>query len=291
MRGEPILISHGPPEVRHHIRGERTADLPVGGIEVLMHRRVTLSTWSLKKASDPYWRLYWPLNPGATVWHDGTQTLLLPGNLYLIPPHTAFDSQSGRRFSKWYVHFTVQGLEHPAAPGVYALRPTDRMRDLLATTCPTPGAAKGQPPHAPLWLLIELLALAFARAPARMWSASPPDVRFVNAMKLMGREFSTKLTLDDLGRLTGLSPRGLTKLFVQRTGFPPIRYLTELRLNHCSRLLRHSTLSIEEIADQCGFANRFYLGRMMRKYRQATPAAFRAQAGVRFIPGAARITR
>lgn len=280
MKGPTVAVRHGPPEVRHRIFGERDADLPVGGIEVLMHRHVVLREWALRQAKDSYWRLYWPLSGGGEVIHNGHRTALLPGKLYLIPPHTSFDSETRRPFSKWYVHFTLRGGSPVLAPspGVYCLTPSPRMRGLLSETCPKTNRGKLTPraPHA--WRVIELVALVLSQAPACLWPVSTAHARLTAVLEHMERAIAQKLTLAGLGKLAGLSPRTLTKLFCEHTGFSPIRYLTELRLNHCCRLLRHSPLSIEEIAEQGGFANRFYLTRMMRKYRHTTPAAFRRQA-------------
>jgi AraC-like DNA-binding protein len=276
MKGQSFAVRHEPPEVRHRIFGERDADLPVGGIEVLLHRHVRLREWALRQAKDSFWRLYWPLSGGGEIIHNGHRTALRPGKLYLIPPHTSFDSDIRRPLSKWYVHFTLRGGSPVLAPipGVYCLTPSPRMLALLSETC-----RSGSSPRAPhVWRVIELVALALSHAPARLWPDSTTQPRLTAVLEHMDHAIAQKLTLANLGKLAGLSPRALTKFFYAHTGFPPIRYLTELRLNHCCRLLRHSTLSIEEIADQCGFANRFYLTRMMRKYRQTTPAAFRRQA-------------
>ena len=44
------------------------------------------------------------------------------------------------------------------------------------------------------------------------------------------------------------------------------------------KLLRHTDHSIEQIAEESGFPNRYYFTRMLSKYRKTTPAAFRADA-------------
>ncbi|MCB1093918.1 MAG: helix-turn-helix transcriptional regulator, partial [Verrucomicrobiae bacterium] len=87
-----------------------------------------------------------------------------------------------------------------------------------------------------------------------------------------------KITLNDLSRFAGVSVRTLSTMFVSGTGFPPMRYLIELRLNHAMKLLRHTGHSIDQIADECGFPNRYYFTRMLAKYRKTTPAAFRARS-------------
>lgn len=277
MPSTPIPLRHGPPEVRHRICGERSEDLPVGGIEVLMHRKVTLTQWALRKASDFYWRLYWPQNRGARVIYEGRSTPLIPGRLYLIPPLTPFDTESAAPFTKWYFHFTLHGADLTPAGGVHEFSPTSQMKALLSKTCPKSVVVNALQESMRPWLVIELITLVIRHAPDRLWCATHPDARLGKAIKLMNQAFSQKLTLQQLSKHAGLSARGLGQLFLEQTGFAPIRYLTELRLNHCCRLLRHSTLPIEAVAEQCGFANRFYLSRMLRKYRHTTPAAFRRQ--------------
>ena len=75
----------------------------------------------------------------------------------------------------------------------------------------------------------------------------------------------------------GTGQVGLAVFFrVVRIAFPPMRYLIELRLNHAMKLLRHTDDSIEKIAEECGFPNRYYFTRMLSRYRRTTPAAFRA---------------
>ena len=44
------------------------------------------------------------------------------------------------------------------------------------------------------------------------------------------------------------------------------------------KLLRHTDHSIEQIARECGFGDRYYLTRIFTKHRQTTPAALRKEA-------------
>ncbi|GDY20625.1 hypothetical protein LBMAG56_19710 [Verrucomicrobiota bacterium] len=50
-----------------------------------------------------------------------------------------------------------------------------------------------------------------------------------------------------------------------------MRYLIELRLNHAMVLLRHTDHNIEQIAEECGFPNRYYLTRTLSEYRLIIP--------------------
>jgi AraC-like DNA-binding protein len=216
------------------------------------------------------------LSNGGEIIFKGATHPLIPGWLYLIAPHTVFDSDCIRPFRKWYIHFTIAGLSHPHGPGIVRIRPTARMQRLLAQTCPATNRAGQSPtasPNALATIELVVLALESAFAEQKAWPAA--NQRVVNCIGLMRERLKEKLTLHSLARFVGTSPRTLTQMFVTETGFPPNRYLIELRLNHAMCLLRHTSESIEQIADECGFGNRYYFTRMFTKYRQVTPVSFR----------------
>lgn len=269
-------VNFGPPLVRHVIRGTRVADVPVSGIEVLMQRHVQLKEWHLRNAADAYWRCYWPMSRGGEILFKGKTQALVPGWLYLIAPHTAFDSDCARRFRKWYIHFTISGLNHPYGPGIVRIRPTARMRRLLAQTCPATNSVGELQTAAPKALAtIELIVLALESALKKKKSLPLVNQRLVGCIGFMRQRLMEKMTLKSLARFAAISPRKLTQMFVTETGFSPNRYLIELRLNHATRLLRHTSESIEQISEESGFGNRYYFTRMFTKYRQVTPASFR----------------
>jgi AraC-like DNA-binding protein len=275
MKATNTLVDVGPPVVRHVIRGTRLADLPVGGIEVLMHRHIELEDWKLRGATDAYWRLYWPLNRGGKVECQGARIALDPGRLYLIMPHTAFDSSCTRTFAKWYIHFTVGGLHDWGQPGVMTLRPSRRMRTLLNRTCPLLPTALGNELE-PDWQLatLELIVLTLEAA-FRSHQLAPANPKLSRCIHFMQERLTEKVTLQEIARFAGVSPRTLSQMFVSELGFSPIRYLLELRLNRAMKLLRYTNHSIEEVAEESGFGNRYYFTRMFVKYRQVSPAVFR----------------
>lgn len=265
------------PAIRHHIRGIHHVDAPVASIEVLMHRFVRLDKWHLKSAANAFWRIYWPSSQGGVVSFQGFEHALEPGWLYLISPHTAFDSHCTQSFAKWYLHFNVGGLPHSYRPGIERLRPANRMRKLLTTTCSEQAHSNEgfkQTIH-PLKSL-ELVLLILQQALPRFEKHGDTESRLPSCVAWLQEHMKEKVTLADLARFADVSPRTLSSLFVSEVGVPPMRYLIELRLNRAMTLLRHTDYSIEQVAEECGFPNRYYFTRMLAKYRKTTPAAFRA---------------
>lgn len=277
MKATPLDIKPSLPAIRHRLRGTHYADAPVTGIEMLMHRFVELHEWDLRAAANAFWRLYWPVNRGGRVTFQGTEHALEPGFLYLISPHTAFDSGCSRRFAKWYFHFNVGELLESSRPGIVRLAPTERMHALLAQSCPDLSRSKktalfsGHPLES-----LELVLLALQHALPQFLHSASADSRLPRCAAYLHEHLTEKVTLAELARFAGLSVRSLSHLFVAEAGFPPMRYLIELRLNHAMKLLRHTDHTIEQIAEESGFPNRYYFTRMLAKYRKTTPAQFRA---------------
>ena len=64
-------------------------------------------------------------------------------------------------------------------------------------------------------------------------------------------------------------------LFQQHVKKSQMRVLLDFRLDKACRLLRHDDASIELIAEDCGFPNRYYFSRMLKQLRGTSPAAYR----------------
>lgn len=73
----------------------------------------------------------------------------------------------------------------------------------------------------------------------------------------------------------GLSTTRLSGLFLEGTGEPPHRWLMNRRFMHACELLGNPSLSITDIAHQCGFASSQHLAAVMRRRLATTPTAYR----------------
>ena len=272
----PGKIHNQNPAKSVSIIGERLVDVPTVGFDVLIHQCVSLEKWEISGPGAPFWRLYHPITAGACLVKNSAAEPLEEGELYLIPPHSRLQFEARQPFCKWYFHFTVSGLDKsPSPPGMYGIPISDRIAELLADVCPTPVPGAISPHPTFRWRVTEFLSLVLSNAPAPLWNVAMSDARLERAIALMESSFTEKLTVPTIAKTAGMSERAVSEMFVRHTGLSPIRYLIELRLNQAYRLLKQTDLPIEAVAEQSGFANRFYLTRIMKKYRNNTPAAFR----------------
>ncbi|MEH7480300.1 AraC family transcriptional regulator, partial [Neobacillus drentensis] len=70
--------------------------------------------------------------------------------------------------------------------------------------------------------------------------------------KYIEENFRQELTLNDLANIVYVSPYHLAHVFKEEVGLPPIQYLIHCRIEEAKRLLKHSNLSVREIASIIG---------------------------------------
>jgi AraC-like DNA-binding protein len=72
-----------------------------------------------------------------------------------------------------------------------------------------------------------------------------------------------------------MTPVQFTRRFRSAFGRTPSDYVTELRLRKACKLLEETTLSLEQIAGQCGYENGFYLSRIFTMKKAVSPSQYR----------------
>jgi AraC-like DNA-binding protein len=85
-----------------------------------------------------------------------------------------------------------------------------------------------------------------------------------------------KLRLFDLCTLIGACESGLIRKVKATYALTPHCLIEQLRVEKSRELLRHSKLSIAEIAYATGFTHQSRFGQVFRKYEEMTPSEFRA---------------
>jgi AraC-like DNA-binding protein len=86
---------------------------------------------------------------------------------------------------------------------------------------------------------------------------------------------SEKITLADLCCCSGCCKTVLTQLFKEYLQKSPGEYLKNVRLQYACCLLQDYTLSIGEVADQCGYCNQLYFSNDFKKHYGSSPRQWR----------------
>lgn len=101
------------------------------------------------------------------------------------------------------------------------------------------------------------------------------DPVLIATINYMKANISDKLNLNQLSDLAGITPSGLIWKFKTVLGTTPIDYLISLRLYLAKQLLSETELSIQKIAERCGFDNCYYFSSFFKKRIGVPPSVYR----------------
>ena len=95
--------------------------------------------------------------------------------------------------------------------------------------------------------------------------------KLVEATKLMEANIEEPLLLEEIALLLDVSRRSLERLFKNNLHCSPSRYYLKARLYRSRQLLKQTTLSIVEIAVQCGFVSTSHFSKSYRTHIGISP--------------------
>lgn len=96
------------------------------------------------------------------------------------------------------------------------------------------------------------------------------------ALDYMKRAPYETVSVEEYGKMCGLSGGGFRRLFKQHLGKSPREYLIDLRLNAAKTLLEESDMSVKNIAEFLNFESDAYFCRLFKTRTGLTPSEFRA---------------
>lgn len=102
-----------------------------------------------------------------------------------------------------------------------------------------------------------------------------PDSLMRQAARLLRERAPSAFSMRDVSGAVGLSPAQFTRRFRVAHGQTPQEFLTARRLETARELLLDSDLSVEQIAQKCGYASGFYLSNLFRRNFGLAPGQFR----------------
>lgn len=90
-------------------------------------------------------------------------------------------------------------------------------------------------------------------------------------LTLLEEKFSEPLTLEDLSKSVGMTPKYFCRFFHQMTNKTPIEYLNYYRIDVACELMLTKDICITDVALDCGFNDVSYFIKTFKKYKGITP--------------------
>lgn len=213
--------------------------------------------------------------------HDGFGEA---GDIVVCPPYHRFARQALQPLS---FHFVLFGLDAPegAAPRTarlpFGLVPIVAGRERLAynneqlrsLVAERGGTAPSYRDH--LLLDTWYLLIKEWRAGAGHIPSPPEQPQMRQAAELLRQRAFSGGDIRSVAQELDLTPVQFTRRFQAAFRVTPIHYLTSVRLHRACRLLADTDLTLDDIAQACGYENGFYLSRLFQKHMNMRPSDYR----------------
>lgn len=95
----------------------------------------------------------------------------------------------------------------------------------------------------------------------------------------IAEHYETRAPVAAMAQLSGLPERSFKRRFAQATGMSPLEYVHALRLEEAKQMLETAELPIEAIANEVGYEDASFFGRLFRRRVGMTPAQYRRRFG------------
>ncbi|REE81502.1 helix-turn-helix protein [Paenibacillus taihuensis] len=247
---------------------------------------VVRRNWKLElRRLEQHELVYFPIGTG-TTYHIAGKVYTLDKPCWVI---TRAGVEHGYQFSETsatrhqFIHFTIDesfelALLDAGGPDVIPIREggfeEQMIRHLLEVSYT--GKDSSRSGFLLAALLNELDQLSGAKQKETV-AGSSYSLMVNKALAYMRRHLAEPISVADIAKHCKLSQEHLSRLFAREVGIPLRQMIIQLRLERAAYHLRHSTLSINEIASQCGYTENHYFSRTFAAYFGISASAYRGK--------------
>lgn len=271
-------------------------------IKLLCCRYWILEEWACFDLSVPFWRIYYNTVDGAEIIYNNRLIMLNKYNLVIVPPNTSFstrlntsdvrrpnESISGRKFTEadaleqikatnkvdhLFIHFSLGFPLDYTSAGVYSLELTHQKLKLIEEVLHT--CIQDHPFNFFDCLKINMLiGLCLIKLENLLTDFKTMDQRIFAAMAYVDNNYDKMITNNALATMANMASNSFARLFKKSTGITIQQYIIKRRIENALNLMYHSDKSLDEIAHDCGFSDRFHFSKAFKKHVHMSPSYYR----------------
>ncbi|MDX8338897.1 AraC family transcriptional regulator [Draconibacterium sp. IB214405] len=281
---------------------------PRYNIQLLCCRHWWLEHWEYTELSFPYWRIYHNSRNGAKIIHNDVEHEISPDRIILIPPNTSYatrlyeneipeegyslvggpvgaNSESSitstyEALLHLFIHFNIGIPYDNISPGVFSFELTEHLQSKLKSI-------KNHLNHDNKFFsfhislaIKSLIADLLTELPESNWDLISNDHRIIKCLSYIEENIADDLSNPTLAANAKMATNAFIRLFSNEIGISVQKYIRNKRIDRACILLHHSNLSIDEIAQKTGFADRYHFSRIFKQSTSISPARYKKEFGL-----------
>ena len=95
------------------------------------------------------------------------------------------------------------------------------------------------------------------------------------AIRIMDLNYNTHLSVENMAKTLYLNPIYFSRIFKEKTGMSPKRYILKKRIERAKYLLENTDFAIGEISNSVGYEDALYFSRIFKKAEGCSPKEYR----------------
>jgi AraC-like DNA-binding protein len=228
------------------------------------------------KRTSHFHHLHFAVSGSAKVFHEGRTLELSAGGVYWLPANCPLECSCEKSYEQYFLTLQIEwanGIElflkghKPVRMGSWD--PRDVSREWKKRPLPLNAYWRLQA------VVQKLFAETLTDIEVVMKEQYAFQTHFSNVFKFIDEHLSTHISVLDLARVQGVSPKAFSRGFADCFGLSPRKYLNN-RLNvKALELVVGSDVGMARIADMLGFNDEYYFNRFFSKMNGVSPFKYR----------------
>jgi AraC-like DNA-binding protein len=229
--------------------------------------------WNFPNVYSPFWRVYYDYKPGHVVRFGPRVTPLGPDRLLVVPNHQRFDCVGDEPVPSLWFSFSTRRSADPRQPMPIRIPINATLAALIAEFPPLFQSRRADKRDAIYRHSLAFILYVLGRPQIR-WQL-PLPAAIARIVEAINADPAARRSNPAMAREACMSPDAFIRSFRRWMDRTPGRYVAEVRVREACRFLRETERTIDAIAGDLGFPDRFYFSRVFKRHTALSPARYR----------------